>query len=166
MTRLRSHLVALSAAAALALFLAPAAQAFLNPMSAPVMRGGTRVGSATGSLVLADNGWAVTSVRAVGFRAPQANRSWRARTVLTSGCVEPDFDPSVDDPSSTRSVTVTAVSKWRTTRISGTTGSLSTNDVVEECPAGLTPGGTIVVRLAIQSTSGVSAGSAMLFAAG
>jgi hypothetical protein len=166
MTRLHARLLASSLAIACALMATPAASAFSDSVSAPVTRSGSRVGSATGAFVLADNGWAVTSVKAFSFRAPQANRSWRARTVLTSGCTEPGFDPSVDDPSTVQNVAVTVVSPWRTTRIAGTTGTLSTTDVVKECPAGLVPGGTMVLRLAIQSTSGASAGSALLFAAG
>jgi hypothetical protein len=166
MTRLRARLVVLILLVVSALVAAPAAQAFLNPMSAPVTRGGTRVGAGAGSLVLADNGWAVTNERARTNRAPRANQSWRALTVLTSGCVDPGFEPGVDDPADDHGVSVTAVSRWRTTRITGTTGTLTTNDVVKECPAGLTPGGTIVVRLAIQSLSGTPVGSALLFAAG
>ena len=166
MTRLRARLVVLSLSVVLGLVAAPAAHAFAQTVSAPVTRSGSRVGSANGMFVLAPNGWAVASVKAVSFRVPTANRSWRARTVLTSSCTEPGFDPATDDPASVQSVAVTVVSPWRTTRISGTTGTVTTTDIVKECPTGLVPGNTLALRLAIQSTTGATAGGALLFAAG
>jgi hypothetical protein len=167
MTRLRSFLLVLSVATAAVLATAPAANAFTQAVSAPVYRSGSRVGTATGSFALTSNGWAVLNVRVLGFRAPNANRSWRARTTISSGCTDPGFDPSTDNGADFHAVDVTASSPWRTTRISGSSGNLTTTDFVKECPAGQVPGSSFRLTLTVQDSAGTTrVGFAQLFAAG
>ncbi|MCW2829793.1 MAG: hypothetical protein JWP31_485 [Aeromicrobium sp.] len=152
--------------AALALLTAPA-HAFSQRVSAPVKRAGVTVGTASGTLVVAANGWAVVGVKVTSFSAPIANRSWRTRTTLKTGCTEPGFDPSEDDPADFAATPVNASSAWRTTRITGSTGTLVTSDLVKECPSGQVPGSSLVLALAVQDAAGTTnVGVARLFAAG
>jgi hypothetical protein len=163
--RIRILLVAVVLVAALAL--PAAAQAFTQAVSAPVYRSGSRVGTASGSFALTSNGWAVLNVRVLGFRAPSSGRSWRTRTTISSSCVEPGFDPAVDNPDDFASTVVNVSSPWRTTRIAGSIGTLTTTDFVEECPSGQGPGSSFLLTLTVQNSAGTTrVGAAQLFAAG
>jgi hypothetical protein len=160
-------MLALSIAIAAPLVAAPAANAWSQAVSAPVYRSGSRVGTAHATLVLAQNGWAIVNARVVGFHAPSANRSWRTRTSIATSCTDPGFDPSSDNGDDFHIVAVNASSQWRTTRIASTTGNLSTNDFVKECPAGQVPGSSFSLTLTVQNSAGTTrVGFATLFAAG
>jgi hypothetical protein len=167
MTGLRLRLLALSIAIAAPLAAAPAANAWSQAVSAPVYRSGSRVGTAHATLVLASNGWAIVNARVVGFRAPSSNHSWRTRTSISTSCTDPGFDPSSDNGDDFHIVAVNASSPWRTTRIAGTTGNLTTNDFVKECPSGQVPGPSFLLTLTVQNPTGATrVGFAQLFAAG
>ena len=163
----RIRILVLLAVLTASLALPAAAQAFTQAVSAPVYRSGSRVGTATGSFALTSNGWAIINVRVLGFRAPSANRSWRTRTTMVTSCVEPGFDPATDNPDDFASTAVSVSSPWRTTRIAGTSGTLTTTDFVEECPAGQGPGSSFRLTLTVQNSAGTQrVGFAQLFAAG
>jgi hypothetical protein len=167
MIRIRSLLVSSVLVGLVALVTATSASAFSTPLSATVRRSGSAVGTAKGTLVIGSNGWAVVGVRVTGFHTPRAHRSWKARTSIASGCTDPGFNPAVSDPADFHSVAVTAFSPWRTTRIAGTLGSLSTTDFVKECPTGQVPGSSLMLRLTIvDAANGATGGAAVLFAAG
>jgi hypothetical protein len=154
-----------SAVAALLLFTASANAAW--PVSSPIKRGNTTVGQASGMLIVAPEGFAVANVRISRFTAPRRARTWRARTVLSTYCAEPDFDASEGpgDPSGT--VSVVARSAWRQRRIDGTVGSWMTQDLVKQCPDGMGPGGSLRLTLVIRDLADTrTVGFAQLFAAG
>lgn len=161
------RLVSVSVILACALVAAPEALAAPVPLAAPLVHAGHTVGTARGSLSLTSNGFAVLNVRVIGFRAPSADRSWRTRTTLTTSCVEPGFDPAEDDPADFASTTIRYSSAWKTTRVTGRTGTLWTNDFVKECPAGQVPGSSLQLTLLVQNSAGTTrVGFANLFSAG
>jgi len=159
---------ALSTSMLVALLAAPAAQAYSDTVSAPVTRNGRVVGRATALLVTTDTGWAIAQAKVTGFVAPSANQRWRVRTTLRSGCAVPRTGEGLADGEQFEQYeALTFSSRWRLTRIAATTGALTTNDVVRECPTGKQPAGSIVVSLAVQDQAGAATvGRAQLFAAG
>jgi hypothetical protein len=167
MNRVRIQLASLLVLVAAALLAAPAANAYSTRLNATVRRSGHAVGTAHGTLVLASNGWSVVGVRVTGFRAPRSDHGWKVRTILSSSCTDPGYDPSADDGTDFHLVRVLASSPWRTTHLSRSTGSLTTNDFVKECPSGQVPGSSLSLSLFISdATSGTNAGGARLFSAG
>lgn len=156
------------AIASIASVAAPAAAgASVTPTAAPLKRAGITVGTARARLVLTSTGYVVDRASVTSFRAPSANRSWRARTTLLVGCTEPGFDPAEDDPEGMRFASLSINSPWRTTRITGTTGTLPVSRSARACPSGLVPGGSARLVLVVQDAAGTrTVGRAALFSAG
>ena len=146
---------------------APAAAAYTETVTAPVMRGGTNVGVASAVMITTDTGWAIGDAKVKNFKAPTANTSWRTRTSLKSTCADPKVvDSGIDGEVGANPLTVIFSSAWKTSLIKTFVGPLATNDVIKQCPVGQTPQGSVVLQLVVQTTAGKTVGRAQLFAAG
>lgn len=130
-------------------------------------RGGHAVGRVAGIVTYAPNGMAVSNARVTGFTAPAADAGWRTRTTISSGCIDPGFDPSQESIDGFHYTQYTVSSRWRTTHLEGTTGSLSTTDLIHACPGTQEPFGSTVISVTVQNAGGTAVvGRTTLWAAG
>lgn len=146
---------------------APNALAATYKRSAPVKRAGITVGTGKSTLVIGTRGFTTRSSFVVAFEAPSEDATWRARTTLSVGCARPGFDPSSADPDDYGYVAITLNSRWKSTHLDGTRGTLQINRASRTCPDGKVPAGGALLKLTVQNAAGTTTvGRATLFAAG
>ncbi len=137
------------------------------PASAPLMRHGHRVGTASANISQAPNGFAVLDAKVTGFAAPSARKSWNVRVVRVSGCADKGFDPSEGNAADFHFVSMNMATDWYSNFLTGRKGTLYAWDLVKECPAGQVPAGSDLVRLQVKNAAKTQfVGVATLFAAG